>query len=74
MLDTHIAEIKSSHREALAKSSNPLNLGKTRWEEEENTRGLHGTASNPEEKVSGGLWRRMAGGKRWIWGRGGSRR
>jgi hypothetical protein len=52
MLETHIAKIKSSHREALAKSSNPLNLGKTRWEEEENTRRLHGKASKPEEEVS----------------------
>jgi hypothetical protein len=58
----------------LVKSSNPLNLGETRWEEEESTRGLHGTASNLEEKVSEGLWRRMAGGKRRIRGRGGDRR
>jgi hypothetical protein len=35
MLETHIAELKSSERQNLAKSSNPLNLGETRWEEEE---------------------------------------
>jgi hypothetical protein len=60
--DSYIAEIKSSHREALAKSSNPLNLGKTRWEEEENTGRLHGKASKPEEEVSGGLRKRESGG------------
>jgi hypothetical protein len=62
MLDTQIVERESSHGQTTSISSNPLNLGETRWEEEENTRGLHGEASKPEEEVSGGLWRRRAGG------------
>jgi hypothetical protein len=57
----------------LVKSSNPLNLEETRWEEEESTRWLHGMASNPEENVSGGLRRKKAGGKRQIRGQGGAR-
>jgi hypothetical protein len=39
-----------------------LNLGKTRWEEEENTRRLHGMASKMEEEVSGGLRKREVSG------------
>jgi hypothetical protein len=35
LLETHIAELQASHRQKLAKSSNPLNLGEARWEEEE---------------------------------------
>jgi hypothetical protein len=35
LLETYIAEHKASHSERLAKSSNPLNLGEARREEEE---------------------------------------
>jgi hypothetical protein len=35
LLETYIAEHKASHSRRLAKSSNPLNLGEVRWEEEE---------------------------------------
>jgi hypothetical protein len=62
MLDTQIAESESSHGQTTSTSSNPLNLEESRWEEEENTGGLHGEASKPEGKGSGSLWRREASG------------
>jgi hypothetical protein len=62
MLDTQIAESESSHGQTTSTSSNPLNLGESRWEEEENTGGLHGEASKLEGEVSRGLERREDGG------------
>jgi hypothetical protein len=62
MLDTQIADKETSHGQTTSISSNPLNQGETRWEEEENTGWLHGEASKPEEEVSGGLRKREAGG------------
>jgi hypothetical protein len=62
MLDTQIANKETSHGQTTSISSNPLNLGETRCEEEENTGWLHGEASKPEEEVSGGLRKREAGG------------
>jgi hypothetical protein len=61
MLDTQIAECESSHGQTISTSSNPLNLGESRWEEEESTGGLHGEASKLEGEASGGLERREAG-------------
>jgi hypothetical protein len=59
MLDTQIADRESHHGQTTSKSSNPLNLGESRWEEEEeNTRGFHGEASKPEGEDSGSSWRR----------------
>jgi hypothetical protein len=62
MLDTQIAKSESSHGQTTGTSSNPLNLGESRWEDEENTGGLHGEASKLEGEGPGSLWRREAGG------------
>jgi hypothetical protein len=62
MLDTQIAKMESQHGQTTSTSSNPLNLGESRWEEEENTEGFHGEASKPEGEDSRSSWRREADG------------
>jgi hypothetical protein len=61
MLDTQFAIMESHHGQTTSKTSNPLNLGESRWEEEI-TGGFHGDASKLEGKVSGTSRKREAGG------------
>jgi hypothetical protein len=62
MLDTQNAEKESHHGHTTSKPSNPLNLGESRWEEEETIGRFYGEASKPEGEGSRSSWRREAGG------------
>jgi hypothetical protein len=74
MLDAHNAELKSSHREKLAKSSNPLNLGKARWEEEEKYQMAPWDGKLSRGKELRRLGEENGQRQRWIRARGGNRR
>jgi hypothetical protein len=74
MLDAHIAKLKSSHREKLTKSSNPLNLGETRWEEEEKYQMAPWDGKQSRGKDLRRLGEENGQWQRRIRGRGGDRR